>query len=122
MIPVGVRGPGACRFGVEREGATAPPTVPPPEPEPAPRVPKPEWEITRVVARVVSFLGWLTVVFGAVGLPIVYTMTEAGQQLAGHLLWALVLQVFSVCTIGLIVVLIGHVSRAIVDIREGKHA
>ena len=112
--------PHCMSCGVEREGSTAPPPAPRPEPAPVPAAPTSEWELTRTVARIVSFLGWATVVFGFVGIPIFNRGTEIGTSDRPIMLFAMMLQVAGVCTTGLVLVLFGHVARAVVEILESK--
>jgi hypothetical protein len=74
------------------------------------------------VARVVSFLGWATVGLGFVGIPIFHVVTESGRNARSTELLGLFLQVAAICALGLVLVLFGHVARAVVDIAESKRA
>jgi hypothetical protein len=108
--------PHCMSCGIEREGAPA--AAPEPERMPVRPEPRSEWELTRTIARVVSFFGWLMMVVGFFGPTIAIVSTETGRRIGGEVLWVILFQMLGICTAGLFVVLFGHIARAIVDIRE----
>ena len=91
----------------------------PPVPRYKPDLPS-NWELTRTVARVISFAGWFVVILGLAAPPLILMATESGRATGGGMLWAILAQIMTISLSGLVLVLIGHVARAIVETTENS--
>lgn len=117
--------PHCMSCGVERRDAPPEPAEsadavrPRYRPEARSAVPS-DWDLTRTIARVVSFLGWVVLIIGLVAAPIMLIVVETRSDRMGEFLLAVAAQTLGAALTGLVLVLIGHVARAVVDTTENS--